>query len=434
MDINSKNRVYNYCEKDSLQLNATYKLQNLDRKNFHIYFANKLELKNDTNIKVKPSNINETSATIYNLKKDYSTKKKIYILARNGGTTCPLKIDSITITNFKKPEIISVGKDDTICTSTINLEGKGIGYKTGIWTEIKGTKNIVKITDSTSIAKSIRDSLNIFQWTVKNGACTDSARVKYLIGDSLSKAEVLDTSLQICDSSFIHLKSKPFLGQGVWLINNNIIPGSSTTNRKDFKYTVLNNKDFKEDFIWRVSNDLCFSQDTMKLTYYKAPTTAIAGQPQSLVKNNYTLQGNKPNVGIGQWEIVKGTAKIENETDPNSEIRQLNFGENILKWTISNGTCPVSSDIITITYSDFNIPSGFSPNGDNKNDLFEIKGIESYPGTQLKVFNRWGMLVYSSADYQNQWDGDGLSDDTYYYELKITGSKEKHGYILLKRK
>ncbi|MBC7390916.1 MAG: gliding motility-associated C-terminal domain-containing protein, partial [Opitutaceae bacterium] len=190
----------------------------------------------------------------------------------------------------------------------------------------------------------------------------------------------------------------------------------------------------KSLFTWKVFNEYCTNTDTVSVTFFKAPVVAIAGTAQALVKDNYILQGNNPSYGKGRWNVVQGGSKIENDTNPNSEVKQLSFGENILKWTISNGICPISSDIITITYSDFNIPSGFSPNGDNKNDFFEIRGIESYPGTQLKVFNRWGMMVYSSSDYQNQWDGDGLSDDTYYYELKIVGSKEKHGYILLKRK
>jgi gliding motility-associated-like protein len=51
------------------------------------------------------------------------------------------------------------------------------------------------------------------------------------------------------------------------------------------------------------------------------------------------------------------------------------------------------------------VPSGFSPNGDNINDLFVVKGLTEYPATKLQIVNRWGNLVYENTNYQNDWDG-----------------------------
>ncbi|MBS9766869.1 MAG: gliding motility-associated C-terminal domain-containing protein, partial [Flavobacteriaceae bacterium] len=48
------------------------------------------------------------------------------------------------------------------------------------------------------------------------------------------------------------------------------------------------------------------------------------------------------------------------------------------------------------------IPQGFSPNGDGKNELFKIKDLETcFPTFRLRVYNRWGNLVY---DYSNEED------------------------------
>ena len=100
------------------------------------------------------------------------------------------------------------------------------------------------------------------------------------------------------------------------------------------------------------------------------------------------------------------------------------------------------------------VPSVFTPNGDGYNDTFVItlkSGSESpgnntdtrsrgesnggerplsdyYKSTDLVIFKRWGRIVYHSTDYQNDWDGGGLSDGTYFYVLKCKGLKEEVQY------
>jgi gliding motility-associated-like protein len=85
------------------------------------------------------------------------------------------------------------------------------------------------------------------------------------------------------------------------------------------------------------------------------------------------------------------------------------------------------------------VNSGMSPNGDGVNDFFTIKNIEKYPENEVRVFNRWGAVVYSGRGYANQWGGsfrkDELPDGTYFYTVKIKGNKEKNfkGYLQIIR-
>lgn len=95
------------------------------------------------------------------------------------------------------------------------------------------------------------------------------------------------------------------------------------------------------------------------------------------------------------------------------------------------------------------IPSVFTPNGDGINDTFVItlsSGSDNpnsnstransgerplndyYKSTDLMIMNRWGRVVYHSTDYQNDWDGGGLADGTYFYVLKCRGLKEEVQY------
>ena len=61
------------------------------------------------------------------------------------------------------------------------------------------------------------------------------------------------------------------------------------------------------------------------------------------------------------------------------------------------------------------IPNIFTPNNDGENDRFVIEGIEGYPGSSIRIFNRWGNEVYFDENYDSTWDGEGCSDGTYYY-------------------
>jgi len=75
------------------------------------------------------------------------------------------------------------------------------------------------------------------------------------------------------------------------------------------------------------------------------------------------------------------------------------------------------------------VVSGFTPNGDGKNDYFVIKGLENYKSNEIKVFNRWGKMVYTAANYRNDWAGNNLEMDTYMYLLKVKDMQGKERLI-----
>jgi gliding motility-associated-like protein len=61
----------------------------------------------------------------------------------------------------------------------------------------------------------------------------------------------------------------------------------------------------------------------------------------------------------------------------------------------------------------------FTPDGDGINEGFIIKGIESFPNSELQVYSRWGTLVFESLNYSNQnpWDGKNVEDGVYFWIL-----------------
>lgn len=71
--------------------------------------------------------------------------------------------------------------------------------------------------------------------------------------------------------------------------------------------------------------------------------------------------------------------------------------------------------------------SAFTPNADGDNDFFFIGNIQKYPDNVLKIYNRYGQVIYTSAGYNNDWNGEyqgnKLPTGTYFYILYTNTDK-----------
>ena len=65
--------------------------------------------------------------------------------------------------------------------------------------------------------------------------------------------------------------------------------------------------------------------------------------------------------------------------------------------------------------------------GDGQNDYLVFTNLEFYEN-HLKIFNRWGTIIYEANNYKNDWDGDNSSEGTYFFLLEIEkdGETETH--------
>jgi gliding motility-associated-like protein len=90
--------------------------------------------------------------------------------------------------------------------------------------------------------------------------------------------------------------------------------------------------------------------------------------------------------------------------------------------TVSNGVCSATDEVTVVSdCSSLRVPNIFSPNGDGANDTFEVVagGVRDF---ELRIFNRWGHLVFESDDPGRMWDGTSegrnVPGGSYFYTLK----------------
>lgn len=113
----------------------------------------------------------------------------------------------------------------------------------------------------------------------------------------------------------------------------------------------------------------------------------------------------------------------EAENILNPTHNYLNPGEYCIVLTAENeaGCKSDQKECITILPDfQFFIPNSFSPNGDGVNDTFFGSGV-SIGHQELKIYSRWGNLVFSQASSESvEWDGVGFDQDAYNYHFIVT--------------
>ncbi|MCG8696691.1 MAG: DUF2341 domain-containing protein [Bacteroidales bacterium] len=113
--------------------------------------------------------------------------------------------------------------------------------------------------------------------------------------------------------------------------------------------------------------------------------------------------------------------------------------EDRLECVVCDNGTPMECDtaLLIIQHQiELQFAEGISPNGDGRNDTWLIHGIESYQDNNIKIFNRWGSLIYEADNYNNStivWDGSmnrGLNlnkfvpKGTYFFVIQISGFKK----------
>lgn len=134
-----------------------------------------------------------------------------------------------------------------------------------------------------------------------------------------------------------------------------------------------------------------------------------------------------PDVTRYQWTPAE-TLNCSNCPSPYANpISQTTY-----KVTVSNnGGCQASASVtvhVICNGGNLFIPNTFSPNGDGRNDRFYVKGIGLSKVKALKIYNRWGELVFARenmpANNENVgWDGtakgQALPPDVYIYTCEV---------------
>jgi gliding motility-associated-like protein len=178
---------------------------------------------------------------------------------------------------------------------------------------------------------------------------------------------------------------------------------------------------FYNELIWtNPMNMNCGTDDVVGYQIYYAP---VEGDPMIVIYGH--MFANDTNFTFGDLFSIAGCYAIT-------------------AVDTFNNQSPLSNIVCVDNCPEYSLPNVFTPNGDNINDLFIPFPYRYIESVDIRIYDRWGMLVFQSTDPAVRWDGRDMTtnklctDGVYYYtcivnEIRLEGivPRELKGFVHL---
>jgi gliding motility-associated-like protein len=286
-------------------------------------------------------------------------------------------------------------------------------------------------------------------WTTTNGLCSAVDTIIITSYEQSSLAEAGEDQTVCGDNAQLEAVN-PTIGSGIWSSVNPSVIFADATN---YQTTVSNLSLGVDTLIWTTTNGVCSSVDTVIITSLVQPQ-AFAGLDTTIceLQQPLTIPISITGSNNWTWTAILGNAVIDNDLSLFPSFSSMPLGQNSFELVAKNGDCAAYDTLNIFVYGNESefcntkpifIPEGFSPNGDGSYDVFKILNLNGL-NADVKIFNRWGILVYSNENYQNDWTGianqglvvygEELPAGTYFYIIQIEGEAEpRKDYLTLWR-
>jgi gliding motility-associated-like protein len=195
-----------------------------------------------------------------------------------------------------------------------------------------------------------------------------------------------------------------FTGRGI-KADGTFIPKNAGIGRHEIKYT------------YTAANG-CTAEKTQTITVNETPLVDAGEDKTILDGGNAVLTASatgenlkykwSPATGLNRDDVLNPTAM------PTEDLTYT------LTVTSEKGCTKIDKVFVKVLKSP-SIPNSFSPNGDNINDFWNIKYLDTYPNATIEIFDRNGQRVYFSRGYKTPFDGNyknqPLPIGAYYYVI-----------------
>jgi gliding motility-associated-like protein len=166
----------------------------------------------------------------------------------------------------------------------------------------------------------------------------------------------------------------------------------------------------------------CVDTQMVLVNVYPLPQVS-AGTSTTIPLFTSIVIGGSPTSPTGISFSWTPAFTLDNPGNPNPTASNTVNTTYTVFVTDANG-CTASDTIQVEIYPQIKIPTGFTPNGDGKNDSWVIDNIDQFPDCTIEIYNRWGdRLYYAPKGYSplfnGKYKGSDLPVGTYYYVVNL---------------
>ncbi|HMK05190.1 MAG TPA: PKD domain-containing protein, partial [Ferruginibacter sp.] len=244
------------------------------------------------------------------------------------------------------------GPAQNLCGTSVTMAAVAAVIGTGTWTWVSGP-NVPVITTPSSPGTTITGMIPgtyVFRWTIVSGSCTSISNVTIIIAAGPTPA-IAGPNQNLClATSATMAANSPTIGTGAWTFISGP-PGFVITDPLSPTTTITGLIAGVYIFRWTTSFSNCTpSSSNVQVSIFDNPSPSNAGTDQVICASIATLAGNVPTVGTGQWFYVSGPvgSNITNPLSATTGVTLLTPGTYNFRWSISNGACPISNDIVEV--------------------------------------------------------------------------------------
>jgi gliding motility-associated-like protein len=314
---------------------------------------------------------------------------------------------------------------------------------TGEWVVLSGAGTLNNQFANITGVNNLSIGVNEIIWTVSSAECgTNSDTLTITVYELPLPASTVDT-VYACDLEFVQLTAnQPSNGTGLWY---DVEGNALFSDANSVPTNVSNLTEGWNQIIWSISNGSCpvstdtanvYKTETAEIIFPDGDTTVLC-----LEENNIGLVGTEPAQSTAvQWYFIEGSGLLSNPFNHECNVTAVEFGKNVLVYEMKKQQCPATRDTAIIIvntcneYGDF--PNMITPNEDGQNDVWVLDNLNSiYPDCVVRIFNRWGNIVFESEGYLDNWDGthkgERLPMGTYYYTIDLNDAEGSvlKGYV-----
>lgn len=311
----------------------------------------------------------------------------------NAFNVCGVFQDKIYVLIDTLIPVIDLGPDDRICTPTGFVLDAGHHPLASIkWTPGGQTTRSITVRSGDNYEVSVtnqcgnnKDNINI---------ADNPVRVRAIPDTSMCFSDTIQLST-INDPSYTYLWTPSST------LNNNSIYNPEATPIVSTDYVVL------------ADNGDCSNADTASVIVFPIFNPKISASP---LDGYIPLEVRFRNINSAPSHTwIFGDGETSTDANPTHVYNKVGLHEVVLITTSPHGC--LEYDTLLINAFTLFIPNLITPNGDGKNDRFDLTNVNI--NIQVEIYNRWGTCVYKKEEgYIDHWDGEGESDGVYYFYIR----------------